>query len=179
LCGAPPGRPPHEQGFFKGIISSGLIWDEIEKAGIPGIQGVWRNTRFWVVVSIKQKYPGHAKQAVLIASQCHAGAYMGRYVIVVDEDIDPTNIDDVLWALMSRSDPATSIDIIKGCWSGPLDPIIPPGQKGLNSRAVIDACKPFLWIDKFPATVEPSRELRDKVLRKWGSIIISLHNEES
>jgi UbiD family decarboxylase len=59
----------------------------------------------------------------------------------------------------------------KGCWSGPLDPIIPPGQKGLNSRAVIDACKPFLWIDKFPATVEPSKELRDKVLRKWGSSI--------
>lgn len=167
LCGAPPTRPPSEQTFFKGIISSGLIWDELEKAGIPGIQGVWRDTRFWVVVSIKQRYPGHAKQAGLVASQCHAGAYLGRYVIVVDDDIDPTNTHDVLWALMTRSDPATSIEIVKRCWSGPLDPIIPPGQKGLNSRAVIEACKPFEWIERFPATVEPSKELRNTVYYKW------------
>jgi len=171
LCGAPPARPPNEISFFKSIVSSGLIWDELEKAGVPGIQGVWRDTRFWVVVSVKQRYAGHAKQAALVASQCHAGAYLGRYAIVVDEDIDPTNTHDVLWALMSRCDPASSIDILRGCWSGPLDPIIPSGQKGLNSRAIIEACKPFAWIDQFPATVEPSKELRDKVLSKWGERI--------
>ena len=47
------------------------------------------------------------------------GAYLGRYVIVVDDDIDPTNTFDVLWALASRSDPVESIEILRRCWSGP------------------------------------------------------------
>ena len=37
-------------------------------------------------VAIKQRYPGHAKQAAVVASQCHAGAYLGRFVVVVDEE---------------------------------------------------------------------------------------------
>jgi hypothetical protein len=31
-------------------------------------------TRLLVVVAIKQRYPGHARQAALIASQCRAAA---------------------------------------------------------------------------------------------------------
>ena len=79
-------------------------------------------------VALKQRYPGHAKQAGHIAAQCHVGAYCGRYVIVVDEDIDVSNLDEVVWAMMTRSDPATSIDIIRGAWSTPLDPRIEPEQ---------------------------------------------------
>ena len=66
-----------------------------------------------IVVAIKQRYPGHAKQAALVACQCHAGAYLGRYVVVVDEDIDITDVNEVLWAMATRSDPATSVDILR------------------------------------------------------------------
>ena len=34
-----------------------------------------------------------------------------KYVIVVDEDIDVSNLDELMWAMLTRSDPATSIDI--------------------------------------------------------------------
>ena len=59
----------------------------------------------WLTVSIDTKYGGHSKQAGLIASQCHAGAYANRWVIVVDEDIDPSNMNDVIWAMCTRCDP--------------------------------------------------------------------------
>jgi hypothetical protein len=56
-------------------------------------------------VSIKQRYPGHARQAGMIASQCRSGAYLGRYVVVVDDDVDVTNSEEFLWVLSSRSIP--------------------------------------------------------------------------
>ena len=31
---------------------------------------------------------------------CHVGAYCGRYTIVVDDDIDVSNLEEVIWALI-------------------------------------------------------------------------------
>ncbi len=77
------------------------IWADLQKLGIPGIQGVWSipEAAGWgmTVVSIKQMYAGHAPQVMALAAQCTAGAYFGKYVIVVDDDIDPSNIGQVLW----------------------------------------------------------------------------------
>jgi 4-hydroxy-3-polyprenylbenzoate decarboxylase len=109
------------------------------------------------------------KQAGMIASQCFSGGYQNRFTIVVDDDIDPTRIDDVVWALSTRCDPADDIDIQRRSWSSALDPMIHPESKVfLNSRAVIDACRPYEWMKKFPEVAETSAELRKKVLAKLG-----------
>ncbi len=51
-------------------------------------------------------------------------------------------------------------------WSTPLDPMIRKPTKALmNSRAVIDACRPFEWIDEFPKVVQvggPAKESLSK-----------------
>ena len=112
---------------------------------------------------------GHARQAGLIATECHAAAYLGRYTVVVDDDIDSTNLDEVLWAVCTRSDPVKDIEILRRCWSGPLDPIIPRDQKGFNSRAIIDATRPYEWLSSFPPVSRSSKELRERVLGKWGN----------
>jgi 4-hydroxy-3-polyprenylbenzoate decarboxylase len=158
---------------WRAPLKAGLVWDDLEAAGVPDIRGVWYHeapgsSYLFLVVSLKQRYPGHARQAGLVATQCHAGAYLGRYTIVVDDDIDATNLNEVLWALCTRSDPEKDIEILRRCWSGPLDPIIPKDQKGFNSRAIIDATRPFEWIGSFPPVSRSSRELRDRVLAKWG-----------
>lgn len=175
LCGAPPCPPPTGSSFYRGLMRSAMIWEELEKSGIPDIRGVRCHEkaghRFMTIVSIKQRYPGHAKQVGMIASQCRGAAYLGRFVIVVDEDIDIFNNDEVLWAMATRCDPQESIDIIRRAWSGPLDPAIPLGKKGHNSRAIIEACRPYEWIDKFPRSVESGPELKAKILKKWGKII--------
>jgi 4-hydroxy-3-polyprenylbenzoate decarboxylase len=175
---ARPGRPPSDYSFSKCVVKSAMIWDELERAGVPNVKGVWCHEagggRMFNIVSIKNSYPGHSRQAGMITSQCHAGAYLGRYVIVVDDDIDPSNTFDVLWAIASRSEPAESIEIIRSCWSGPLDPRIPEERKGLNSRAIIDACRPYQWRKKFPPVAESSPELREETLKKWHDVIFDL-----
>jgi len=174
LVGSPPSKPPNENSFYSCILRSALVWNEVEKNGIPDVQGVFCHDsgahRLFVVISIKQRYSGHAKQTALLTSQCHAAAYLGRYIIVVDEDIDISSLDDVVWAMCTRTDPEIDIDIVRRCWSGPLDPIVPDGKKGFSSRAIIDACKPYERLDSFPKVVQVSAEMRDKIMKKWTSV---------
>src|SRR5919108_4057450 len=156
-------------------ISAGVLWDQLESAGSQDIVGVYNHTSYMTVVSIRQKYAGHAKQAGLAAVRCAAAARNGRYVVVVDENIDPTNQKEVLWAMMTRVDPPTNIDIIDGCWSTPLDPRMPPDKRDskdhTNGRAIFYAVRPFAWRDKFPKVSRSSRELREKTIAKFKNII--------
>jgi hypothetical protein len=52
-----------------------------------------------------------------------------------------------------------------------LDPRIQPGKKGFNSRAVIDACRPFEWMKDFPPVAESTPELKEKIRNKWRKVI--------
>jgi UbiD family decarboxylase len=174
LCGFPLLKPSAGDNLHFSLMRSSLIWNALDEAGVPDVKGVWAHPsggRFLTVVAIKQRYPGHARQAGMIASQCRSGAYLGRYVIVVDEDVDIANSEEVLWALSSRSDPAESIEILRRAWSGPLDPRIPRDRVGHSSRAVIDATRPYEWQDKFPKVSGASRELKDKVANDWHSFL--------
>ena len=106
LLGAIPGIPPDDDSFYRGTYRSGAVWNQLEAAGVPEVKGVWSHaaggSRLWLTVAIKQMYAGHSKQAGLIASQCHAGAYANRVVVVVDDDIDPANMDQVVWSICTR-----------------------------------------------------------------------------
>jgi len=181
LLGCPPERPPDEICRYRAVVRSALLRENIQKAGVPGVVAAWAHevgsARLLLVVAINQRYPGHARQAGHIASMCHVGAYCGRYTIVVDDDIDVSNLEEVVWALITRSDPATSIDIIRNAWSTPLDPRIEPERKAVgdntNSRAVIDACRPWHWRNKFPAVNTPTPEQRSIALQKFGHLFQS------
>jgi len=172
LCGAPPFRPPSDNHCFQGIVRSALIHNAVVNAGVPDVRGVWQHefgVHTFTAIAIKQRYAGHAKQAALIADQNRQGAYMGRFVVVVDEDIDPTDITDVLWAMCFRCDPEKDIDIIRQAWASPLDPLIrKPTKAFYNSRAIINACKPFDWMSEFPIAVKSSPELVAKTKAKWA-----------
>jgi 4-hydroxy-3-polyprenylbenzoate decarboxylase len=156
-------------------ISAGVMWDQLEAAGIQDVVGVWEHSPFMKVVAIRQRYAGHAKQAGHAAVSCAGGAYNGRYVVVVDEDIDPTDLKEVLWAMMTRVDPETDIELVGGCWSTPLDPRMPPekreGRDFTNSRAIIYAVRPFTWREKFPEVSRAERELRREVVEKYRSVL--------
>jgi 4-hydroxy-3-polyprenylbenzoate decarboxylase len=170
LCGFPLLKPSSGDNLHFSLMRSSLIWNALDEAGVPDVKGVWCHPaggRFLTVLSIQQRYPGHARQAAMIASQCRSGAYLGRYVVVVDDDVDITNSEEFLWALSSRSDPAQSIEILRRAWSGPLDPRIAREEVGHSSRAVIDATRPYEWREKFPKVSGASRELKEKVAGDW------------
>ena len=174
LTMATPMRPPSDFSYSKCVMKAGMIWDEVERAGVSGVKGVWCHeaggARMFNVIAIKQAYAGHAKQAAMAAASCQSGSYLGRFVVVVDEDVDPTNLFEVLWAMCTRCDPAEDIDIIRKMWSGPLDPRIPRGTTW-NSRAVIDACRPFEMLKDFPPVARASPELRAKIEAKFRHVL--------
>ncbi len=154
ILGLPPNRPYTGASYHMDLFRAAMVWEQMEAAGVPDVRGVWGcMAQFWTFIAIHQRYPGHARQAALVASQCHAGAYMSRFFVVFDDDVNIFNINDVLWAMATRVDPEHSIEILRRCWSGPLDPIIPPERKGFNSKMIIDACRPFEWRDKFPRVI--------------------------
>lgn len=86
--------------------------------------------------------------------------------------ISPINMDEVLWALATRSDPEKDIDIIRRAWSTPPDTMIrKPTDCYMNSRAIIDACKPYEWINEFPEEVKVSPELAARVRERRGKVL--------
>ena len=170
ILGAPPFL-----GTIRGILSSRgiLVWNELEALGIPNIKAI---NYSWgmCIISLKQAYPGHAMRAAHGALGGTAG-YHGRFVIVVDEDIDPYNLEQVLWAIATRCDPETSLDVSRRIWSYKIDPRLPKQKKEVadytGSVAIIDACRPYHWIDEFPATTQISEELLKETNAKWGKFI--------
>lgn len=158
-------------------IEAGILWNQLEAAGIQDIVGVSQfgeNHYLWVV-AIRQRYAGHAKQVGLAVLGCAMAARHGRYVVIVDEDIDPTNLKEVLWAMETRVDPASDIQIVDGVWSSPLDPRMPPEKREsgdfTNSRAIFYAVRPFHWRDKFPPVSRSDREVREKIIEKYRSVL--------
>jgi 4-hydroxy-3-polyprenylbenzoate decarboxylase len=164
-------KPPR---FHFGLpFRAASIWDNLETAGVTHVVGVWQHvSQLMTVVAIEQRYAGHAKRAGLIAA---ANSYMGRVVVVVDEDVDPSNLADVMWAVTTRCEPAENVDIVRDAWSSALDPRIPPEAKerGVtsHSKLIIDACKPFAWKDKFPKLSVLSNTDARAIEDKWGKAL--------
>jgi 4-hydroxy-3-polyprenylbenzoate decarboxylase len=174
ITGWPPTKPT-KRGADVGLYRLAGVWDALEAAGVQEIRGVWNlpggGFRFITVVSIKQLHSGHAKMAGLVAAGCSAGAYMARMVIVVDEDIDITNPAEVMWALSTRWDPKTQTDIIDSCYTGHIDPRVPPEKRESGdismSRMIMYAVRPYHWKDKFPKINEVTPEYAEEIRRKW------------
>ncbi|MEY3552137.1 MAG: hypothetical protein RL735_485 [Pseudomonadota bacterium] len=172
LLGAIPAVPPNDNTFYLGTYRCGAVWNQLEAAGIPGIKGVWAHeaggSRFWLTIAIETLYGGHSKQVGMVASHCHAGAYCNRWTIVVDQDINPANIDEVIWAMSTRVDTREDIDIIEGGWSSALDPMCYDGDTDRrNGRIIVDATKPFRRRHTFPIVARSSKELDARIMAKF------------
>jgi UbiD family decarboxylase len=176
LMGSPPAKPPNDYSYSKAVMRSALLFDALLAAGVPDVKAVWAHeiggARMFNVVSIEQRYAGHAKQAGHILSQCGVGAYMSRYSVVVDEDIDPSNLQEVMWAVATRTDPEVDIDIIKRGMGSKNDPMFVAYryQAPFSSKAIIDACRPYDHLDEFPEVAEASKDLQEKVRTKWKDL---------
>jgi 3-polyprenyl-4-hydroxybenzoate decarboxylase len=90
---------------------------------------------------------------------------------VVDDDIDPTNIGQVLWAMATRSRPAQSIDILRETWSTFLDPSLnPPEIRPWGSKALINACMDYKHIKTFSPRTKLDKKTYDQVVSRWKEL---------
>ena len=169
LLGNPPLLPITER---YGIpLFAARIWDHLEQSGVSDVQGIWCHCHtLMVVVSLKQRHAGHAMHALTAIAGMQTGASMYRYYVAVDDDIDPVDLKQVIWAMCTRVDPSESIQVLKS-WTSDLDPRLAPEKREKGDftmgRMLIDACKPFPWRDRFPMSNKFSTEKREEIWQKW------------
>jgi 4-hydroxy-3-polyprenylbenzoate decarboxylase len=168
--------PSCEQSGFFSIIRSAKIWDDLDKLGIPGIRGVYSHPAAaggfgMTVLSLEQRHAGHAAQALALAAQVPGGAYYTKWIIAVDEDIDPTDMNEVIWAMASRCNPVEDIDILRNTWSTWLDPAQnPPDKRPYGSKALINACKEHRHLPVFSQRTTLRRSVYDQVAARWSEL---------
>jgi 4-hydroxy-3-polyprenylbenzoate decarboxylase len=174
IYGAPPLKPP-----YSGLpvpLGAVTLWEQLERAGIPEVKGVWGfvyggQPGPFIVIAIKQRYAGHSKQALLVAAGARAGAYGGKFIVVVDDDIDITNLTDVIWAVATRCHVREGLDIVKGVWASGCEPTLPPDDRSsrgyTSDRVLIDACRPYKWMNDFPKVNAFDRQFKNQIEKKW------------
>ncbi|MFC1907441.1 UbiD family decarboxylase [Chloroflexota bacterium] len=174
IQGNPPSRLPAVWTLGRHIQKAATLWDHLDQQ-LPGVCGVWMIEEAGVhsipVISLKQAYPGHAKQAALVAASSNATGFETKFIIVVDDDIDPSNLSEVWWALGTRTEPELTIDILRDMWGTALNPMLPEElkMKGELKRSVgiIIACKPYHRLNVFPLASRCSPEYLAKIREKW------------
>jgi len=89
------------------------------RAMVPSVKAVRVPGPFTCFVSIEQRIPGQAKNAILAA--LGADLYMKR-IVVVDEDVDVFDDRQVNWAIATRCQPDRDIMIVTNARGSDLDP---------------------------------------------------------
>ncbi len=165
--------PSCEMALFYAIAKSARLLDDLDKYGIPGVKGAWAvpaaaSAFGAVVVSLEQRYAGHAAQVLALAAQAPSAAYYTKWIIAVDEDVDPTNLNEVLWAMATRCNPVDDIDLLRNTWSTWLDPTQnPPEDRPWGSKALINACKEHRYLGTFSRRTTLQRSMWEQLAARW------------
>ena len=88
------------------------------------------------IISIKKRYPGQAKK-VMMGLWGMGQLALTKMFVVVDEDVNVHDMNDVIWAITTRTDAARDITIIDRAPTDTLDPASP--LVNLGSKLGIDA----------------------------------------
>lgn len=105
------------------------------------------------VVSIRKQYAGHAKRVMFGLWSILRQFMYTKFIIVVDEDIDPRNWTEVVWAMTTRMDPARDTLLVENTPIDYLDFASP--VSGLGGKMGMDAT------NKWPGETN----------REWGTPI--------
>lgn len=107
------------------------------KAQVPGVLDVTcRPTVMNTIIKIRKQYEGHASHALLAALGSHLD--YNKLVAVVDEDVDIYNMEEVIWAFLTRGRADTRTMVIKDVAGFYRDP-----HKDHWGRLALDATKPW------------------------------------
>ncbi|AKA68396.1 UbiD family decarboxylase [Clostridium scatologenes] len=151
--------PSEEHVSMAGIPTEASILQMIEKA-MPGrLLNVYAHPsgggKYMAILQFKKSKPsdeGRQRQAALLAFSAFSEL---KHVILVDEDVDPFDSNDVMWALNTRYQGDIDTVFIPGVRCHPLDPSQNPyynpllKDKGISCKVIFDCTVPYNLKDKF------------------------------
>ena len=119
---------------------------------------------------MKKKYPGHAKRVMMGVWSFLRQFMYTKFVIVVDEDINPRVWKDVIWAVTTRMDPKRDMVVIDNTPIDYLDFASP--ISGLGSKVGFDATNKFKGETnrEWGKTIEMDEKVKDKIDELWDSL---------
>lgn len=135
------GMPWSEIDYLMALNTSVPLFKQL-KADMPEVVAVnaMYTHGFTEIISTKCRYGGYGKEvAFRLLSTPHGGPY-AKNIIIVDENVDPFNLPQVMWALSTRVRPSKDVSVIENCPGMPLDPSSYP--EGMASKLIIDATTP-------------------------------------
>jgi len=157
---------PSESSVIKRVAYEPLYLSHLrDNLGIKGVKRVYlheklTNLRKVLFVVVDRDTPTTEVWRALYGASSLAAA-IGKYVVAINEDIDPENGDSVFWALAYRSNPALDVQILKHkVRYGPRDPRTPNGEESI---CLIDAT---LKADMPPIAL-PKREYMEGAKELW------------
>ena len=121
------------------------------------------------IVSIKKRYPGQAKK-VMMGLWGMGQLALTKIIIVVDSDVNVHNINEVIWAITTRSDAARDTIIINNTPTDTLDPASP--KVNLGSKLGIDATQKTLeegFEREIQEEVKVDESTKEMVDSKWSN----------
>lgn len=145
--------PSEEHVSMAGIPTEASILTMVERA-LPGkVQNVYAASpgggKYMAVIQFKKSIPsdeGRQRQAALLAFSAFPEL---KHVWLVDEDVDPFDIDDVIWAMNTRFQGDVDVVTIPGVRCHPLDPSADPTcdpsirDHGISCKTIFDCTVPF------------------------------------
>lgn len=151
--------PSEEHVSMAGIPTEASIIQMIEKA-MPGrLLNCYCASpgggKYMAVLQVKKAMPsdeGRQRQMALLAFSAFSEL---KNVFLVDEDVDPFDISDVLWAMNTRCQADVDIITIPGVRCHPLDPSNDPDfspsirDHGIACKTIFDCTVPFNLKDRF------------------------------
>jgi 4-hydroxy-3-polyprenylbenzoate decarboxylase/2,5-furandicarboxylate decarboxylase 1 len=144
------GVPTTDNHVLKAFAYESTLYEDLHRT-FPEVTAVafpdWGGTQYVAVIALRQRYKGEARHLIL-AALGHASR--PKWVIVVDDDIDVHDTERVLWAMVTRGQPAEDVVTVAGVAGGPLDPSAP--EKEVISVMGFDATRPFG--EAFPEVVD-------------------------
>ncbi|MBP2654779.1 MAG: 3,4-dihydroxybenzoate decarboxylase [Firmicutes bacterium] len=172
--------PSEEHVSMAGIPTEASILEMVDKA-MPGrLLNVYAHSagggKYMAVLQFKKSVPsdeGRQRQAALLAFSAFSEL---KHVVLVDEDVDPFDSNDVLWALNTRYQGDVDTIFIPGVRCHPLDPSEMPAyspmirDRGISCKVIFDCTVPFNLKDQFVRSkfkeVDPSRFAPDLFKKK-------------
>lgn len=163
--------PSEEHVNLAGIPTEASILQMVERA-MPGkLLNVYAHTsgggKYVAILQFKKSQPsdeGRQRQAALLAFAAFSEL---KHVFIVDEDVDPFDSNDVLWALTTRYQGDVDTVFIPGVRCHPLDPSQNPAyspsirENGVSCKTIFDCTVPYHLKGEFKRAefkeVDPSR----------------------